>query len=101
MVLNATFNNISVISWQSALLVEEARVPVIMLYRVHPAMSRIRTHNLVIGTDCRGSCKSNDCRITTTTVLNNNILKSNVNKKQLEQFFNKINLVFKFRKIQK
>jgi hypothetical protein len=28
-------------------------------------------------------------------------LKSNVNKKQLEQFFNKTNLVFKFRKIQK
>jgi hypothetical protein len=27
MVLNATFNNISVISWQSVLLVEETRVP--------------------------------------------------------------------------
>jgi hypothetical protein len=27
MVFNATFNNISVISWQSALLVEEASVP--------------------------------------------------------------------------
>jgi hypothetical protein len=27
MVFNATFNNISVISWQSALLVEETRVP--------------------------------------------------------------------------
>jgi hypothetical protein len=27
MVLNATFNNISVISWGSALLVEETRVP--------------------------------------------------------------------------
>jgi len=26
-VLNATFNNISVISWQSVLLVEETRVP--------------------------------------------------------------------------
>jgi len=27
MVFNATFNNISVISWQSALLMEETRVP--------------------------------------------------------------------------
>ena len=27
MVLNATFNNISVISWQSVILVEETRVP--------------------------------------------------------------------------
>jgi len=49
MVFNATFNNISVISWRSVLLVEETRVPEkttdqpqatdkhnqIMLYRVH------------------------------------------------------------------
>jgi len=37
MVLNATFNNISVISWRSVLLVEETEVPgyPIMLYRVH------------------------------------------------------------------
>jgi hypothetical protein len=27
MVLNATFNNISIISWQSVLLMEESRVP--------------------------------------------------------------------------
>jgi hypothetical protein len=27
MVFNATFNNISVISWQSVLLIEEIRVP--------------------------------------------------------------------------
>jgi hypothetical protein len=55
MVFNATFNDISVISWWSVLLVEETRVPEenhplvtdklyqIMLYRVHFAM--IQTHN--------------------------------------------------------
>ena len=60
MVFNATFNNISVISWWSVLLFEETRVPRetsdlpqvteklyhIMLYRVHLAMGRIRTHSV-------------------------------------------------------
>ena len=39
----------------------------IMLYHVHLAKSVIRTTNLaVIGTDCKGSCKSNYHTITTT-----------------------------------
>jgi hypothetical protein len=51
MVFNATFNNISVISWRSVLLVEKTsdlpeiidKLNRIILYRVHPSMSGIRT----------------------------------------------------------
>ena len=54
MVFNATFNNISIISWLSVLLVEETqRKPLtcrkslknIMLYREHLAMGGIWTNN--------------------------------------------------------
>ena len=70
MVFNATFNNISLISWQSVLLVEETGVPgenhwpatshwkalshKVVLSR--HLLSVICTTLVVIGTDCTGSC---------------------------------------------
>ena len=59
MVFNATFNNISVISWRSVLLEEETGYPEktadpsqvidkLIIYRVYLAMSGIRTHNFSV-----------------------------------------------------
>ena len=82
MVFNATFNNISAISWWSVLLVEETEYPEkttdlpqvidklyhITFYRVHLAWAGFELTTLVvIGTDCIGSYKSNYRTITTTT----------------------------------
>ena len=82
MVFNATFNNISVISW-SALLVEETGVPIEnhqsaashLQTLSHNVVSSIPRHErgfelttlLAIGTDCIGSCKSIYHTITATS----------------------------------
>jgi len=80
-VFNATFNNISVISWRSVLLMEETEYPKkkntdlpqvtdklyrIMLY-TSPWLRFELTTLVVIGTDCIGSCKSNYHTIAATT----------------------------------
>ena len=74
MVFNTPFNNISVISWWSVLLMEETGLPGettdlsqvtdklyhMLLFRVHLAWAGFEVTTLVvIGTDCTGSCKSN------------------------------------------
>ena len=51
MVFQATFNNISVVSWQSVLLVDETKVPG---ENNRPAASHRQTlsHNIVSNTPC-------------------------------------------------
>jgi hypothetical protein len=76
MVFNATFNNISVISWRSVLLVVETgergenrrpdKIYHIMLYTSHWSRFELKT-SVVIVTDCIDSCKFNYHTITATT----------------------------------
>jgi hypothetical protein len=71
MVINATFNNITVFLWQSVLVVEETGGS---RENHRPVLSHWQTlsHNvvllaLVIGTDCISSCESNYHMIMATT----------------------------------
>ena len=77
MVFNATFNNISVISWRAILLVEETGVPKenhrqtlsrnVVLSTPHHAKGFEVTTLVLIDIDCTGSRKSNYHTITSTT----------------------------------
>ena len=74
-VFSATFNNISVISWRSVLLVEENggpgenHQPVSQVTdKLYHIMVYTSPTSVVIGTDCIGNCKSNYYAITATTV---------------------------------
>ena len=79
MVFNATFNNISVISWWSVLLVDKTEYPEktndpsqvtdklhIMLY---PVTSPWMGFDCTLHTDCTNNCKSNYHTITTVPLL--------------------------------
>ena len=59
MVFNATFNNISVISWRSVLLVEEIKVPG---ENHHPATGHGQTlsHNVVSSKPCPSRILTHD-----------------------------------------
>ena len=69
MVFNATFNNISVISERTVLLVEKTTdLPQVTDKHYSPWSRFELTTPVVIGTDCISSCKSNYHVITATTV---------------------------------
>jgi hypothetical protein len=76
MMFNATFINISIISWRSVLLEEDTRWPgenhrpvasCIILYTSPWSIFELTT-SVVIGTDCICSCLSNYHVITATTI---------------------------------
>ena len=82
MVFNTIFNNISIISWQSVLLVEKTtdlaqvtdKLYHVMLYQVHHSWVGFELTTLVvIGTDCIGCYKSIYNTILTMTVSYNTI----------------------------
>jgi hypothetical protein len=81
MVFNATFNNISVISWRSVFLVEETGVPgENHRPRVHLTWAGFEHTLVMVGTDYIGSNKSNYIMIMTTTAPAMSCRNYNTNK---------------------
>ena len=74
MVLNATFNNISVILWRSALLAEEVTDKLYHIILYTSPLSRFELTSVVMDSGCRGSCKSKYHTITATTVPLNKLI---------------------------
>ena len=64
MVFNATFNNISVTSWRSDLLVEETLSHDVV--SSSPFLSGIQTHN--VSCDCTGRTYKSNYHLLTTTM---------------------------------
>ena len=95
MVINATFNNISVISWRSVLLEETTDLPQvtdklyqIMLYWVHVAWAGFKLTTLVvICTDCIGSCKSNYYTITTAPLYIGKVAQATFGKENIDTYY--------------
>ena len=92
MVFNAPFNNISVISWRWALMLEETGVPGVNHWPIAshrkfvshnvvsgtPRLCGIRTHNFSGDRHCIGSYKSNYYTIMTTSTSKKRHLISNL-----------------------
>ena len=100
MVLNATFNNISVIAWSSVYwrlkpenpkktidLLQATDNPYhIVLHRIHLAMKGVLTL-VVKGTDCTCSNKSNyNANMTTTVLLKRNLKRNNTYQTRLYNY---------------
>jgi hypothetical protein len=73
MVFNTTFNNISIISWQSVLLVEETWVP---RKNHRPAASHWQTlsHNVLSSTPCMSGIRTHNISTPGTIGIKVNII---------------------------
>ena len=109
MVFNATFNNMSIISWRSVLFVEETEVPgwkpstcrkslinfITLCYIEYslPWAGFELTKVVVIGTDCIDSCKYNNHTITTPQQPLNSCLGKIISKFDVNYYSKMDNLI--------